>query len=198
MSTQPHTFVTPEEYLEIERRAECKSEYYQGEMYAMARAGWIHNLIAANTVAQLINGLRSKPCAATPSDMRVHIPATGLYTYPDVVVVCGEPQFLDGRRDTVVNPTLLVEILSPSTEAYDRGRKAEHYRSISSLQAYLLISSDRVHVDLYTRQPAEQWLLTSAGSPGDSLDLDAVGYRLSLAELYDKVDFSTPDPPANP
>src|SRR5271157_1026194 len=193
MSTQPKTFLTPEEYLEIERKAEFKSEYYQGEMFAMAGAGWAHNRIAANAIIALGVGLRSGPCQVTPSDMRVQVSATGLYTYPDVVIVCEEPQFLDGRRDTLLNPTLIVEVLSPSTEAYDRGLKFENYRSLPSLEEYLLIAADRIHIDRYTRRPDGQWLLTSASKPEETLDLESVGCRLAVADLYEKVDFTPPE-----
>jgi Uma2 family endonuclease len=189
MSTQPKTFLTPEEYLEIERAAEYKSEYYQGEMFAMAGAKWNHNLIAGNLVGDLRQQLRSRPCSVTPSDMRVRVSATGLYTYPDVVVVCGEPQFLDGQRDTLLNPTLIAEVLSPSTEAYDRGRKFEHYRSLEALAEYLLVSSQRVSAELYARQPDGRWLLTAANSLEDTLQLPATGCRLALAEIYEKVEF---------
>jgi Uma2 family endonuclease len=203
VSTQPKTFLTPEQYLQIEREAEYKSEYYQGEMFAMAGAGWVHNLLVANLIAGLHPQLRSRPCRVCPSDMRVRVRATGLYTYPDVVVVCGEPQFLDERRDTLLNPSLLIEVLSPSTEAFDRGQKFEHYRSIESLGEYLLVASDRVHVDLYTRQPDGRWLLTSAGRLEDSLDLESVGCRLALADLYEKTDLpgfqpTTPEPGSVP
>ena len=188
MSTQPKTFLTPEQYLEIEREAKYKSEYYQGEMFAMAGAGWVHNRLVANLIAGFTVNLRPRPCQVCPSDMRVRVRATGLYTYPDVVVVCGEPQFLDERRDTLLNPSLLIEVLSPSTEAYDRGRKFEHYRSIESLVEYLLVASDHVHADLYTRQPDGRWLLTSAGRLEDSLDLQSVGCQLALADLYERID----------
>ena len=188
MSTQPKTFLTPEQYLEIEREAEFKSEYYQGEMFAMAGAAEAHNVLVANLVASLHHQFRSGPCRVYPSDMRVGVHATGLYTYPDVVVACGERRFLDGRRDTLLNPSLLIEVLSPSTEAYDRGKKFEHYRSIESLREYLLVASDRVHADLYTRQPDGRWLLTSADRLEDSLDLQSIGCRLALADLYEKVD----------
>jgi Uma2 family endonuclease len=189
MSTQPKTFLTPEEYLEIERLADYKSEYYQGEMFAMAGAKWNHNLIAGHLVGQLDQQLRSRPCSVTPSDMRVLVNATGLYTYPDVIVVCGEPQFLDGQRDTLLNPTLIAEVLSPSTEAYDRGRKFENYRSIESLAEYLLISSQRVSAELFARQPDGRWLLTAANSLEDTLELPATGCRLPLAGIYEKVEF---------
>jgi Uma2 family endonuclease len=126
--------------------------------------------------------------------MRVRVSATGLYTYPDVVAACGERRFLDERRDTLLNPSLLVEVLSPSTEAYDRGRKFEHYRSIESLREYLLVASDRVHAELYTRQPDGRWLLTSADRLEDSLDLESVGCRLALLDLYEKTDLPGSQP----
>jgi Uma2 family endonuclease len=189
MSTLPKTYLTPEQYLEIERKAEYKSEYYRGEMFAMAGAKWNHNLIVAHLIMQLGLQLRSRPCSVTPGDMRVHVNATGLYTYPDVVVVCGEPQFLDGELDTLLNPTLIAEVLSPSTEAYDRGRKFEQYRSLESLAGYLLISSQRVSAELFARQSGGRWLLTAAGSLEDTLELPVIGCRVALADVYEKVEF---------
>jgi Uma2 family endonuclease len=192
MATQPKTYLTPEQYLEIERKAEFKSEYYQGEMFAMSGAREGHNLIVWNLAAELHRQLRAKPCRAYINDMRVRVNATGLYTYPDVAAVCGEPQFLDENRDTLLNPSLIVEVLSPSTEAYDRGRKFEHYRSVESVSEYLLVSSERVSAELYTRQPDGRWLLTAAAHMEDSLDLQSVGAQLSLADLYEKVDLAAP------
>jgi Uma2 family endonuclease len=189
MSTLPKTLLTPEQYIEIERQAAYKSEYFQGEMFAMAGAGLAHNVLVANLVAGLHSQLRARPCRVLPSDMRVLVAATGLYTYPDVVVVCGDPQFTDQRFDTLINPNLIVEVLSPSTEAYDRGRKFEQYAAIASIQEYLLVATDRVHVDLYTRQADGRWLLTSANRLEDTLELESVNCRLSLAELYEKVDW---------
>jgi Uma2 family endonuclease len=190
VSTNPKPFVTPEQYLEIEREAEFKSEYFNGEMFAMAGAKEAHNLLATNVVGMLYAQLRSGPCRIYANDMRVRVSATGLYTYPDVIVVCGERHFLDDRRDTLLNPKLIVEVLSPSTEAYDRGRKFEHYKTIESIAEYLLISSDRVHVDLFRRQPDGDWLLKSADRIEDTLDLQSVGCRLSLADLYEQVELA--------
>ena len=153
-------------------------------MFAMAGAGWTHNQITANLIAAIHQQLRSGPCQSVPSDMRVQVNATGLYTYPDVVVVCGEPRFLDQKRDTLLNPSVIVEVLSPSTEAYDRGRKFEHYRSIESVSEYLLVSSERVSAELYTRQADGRWLLTAAGRLEDTLDLESAGVRLAMADLY--------------
>jgi Uma2 family endonuclease len=195
MSTQAKVFLTPEQYLEIERQAECKSEYWQGEMFAMSGAAEPHNRLTSNIHGQFYVQLRSGGCSLYVNDMRVRVSATGLYTYPDIVVVCGAPQLLDGRRDTLLNPTLIVEVLSPSTEAYDRGRKFEHYQSIDSLEQYLLVASERVHADLFTRQPGGQWLLTSAGSLEDSIVLESIGGRIGLRESYERVEFlSSPNP----
>jgi Uma2 family endonuclease len=133
--------------------------------------------------------LRSRACRVYGSDMRVSVSATGLYTYPDISVVCGERQFLDGQMDTLLNPTLIAEVLSPSTEAYDRGRKFEQYRSMESLAGYLLISSQRVSAELFVRQPDGRWLLTAASSLEDTLEMPAVGCSISLADVYEKVEF---------
>lgn len=188
MASQAIPFLTAEQYLDIERGAEYKSEYWRGEMFDMSGATRSHNVIAFNTVGQLREQLRLKSCEGYGSDMRVFVPKAGLYTYPDVTVVCGPPQFLDGQHDTLLNPAMIIEVLSPSTEAYDRGLKFERYRSIDSLRQYLLLAQDRVQADLYTRQEASQWLFTSASRLEDFLDLDSVGCRLSLAECYEKVE----------
>jgi Uma2 family endonuclease len=183
--------LSAEQYLEIERKAEFRSEYFDGKMFAMVGAKRVHNLIVAHPVRELDQQLRSRPCDVYPSDMRIYMPSTGLYAYPDVVAVCGESRFLDDEEDTLLNPGLLIEVLSPSTEAYDRGRKFEHYRSIESLREYLLVASDRMHADLYTRQPDSRWLLTSADKLEDSLTLESVGAQLTLADLHEKVEWST-------
>jgi Uma2 family endonuclease len=192
VARHPKTFLTPEQYLEIERKAEFKSEYFQGEMFAMGGAREGHNLIVLNLAAELRQQLRQRPCRACVNDMRVRVNATGMYTYPDAVVVCGEPQFLDETRDTLLNPSLVVEVLSPSTEFYDRVRKFEHYRSVESVSEYLLVSSERARAELYTRQPDGRWLLTTVSRMEDSIDLQSVEAHLALADLYEKVDFTAP------
>jgi Uma2 family endonuclease len=192
MATHPKTFLTPEQYLEIERKAEFRSEYFQGEMFAMGGGREGHNLIVLNLAAELGQQLRRRPCRAYVSDMRVRVNATRMYAYPDVVVVCGQPQFLDETRDTLLNPSLIVEVLWPSTEFYDRVRKFEHYRSVESVSEYLLVSAERVRAELYTRQPDGRWLLTTVSRMEDSLDLQSVGAHLALADLYEKVDFTAP------
>jgi Uma2 family endonuclease len=194
MSTLSKTYLTPEQYLEIERQAEFKSEYYQGEMFAMSGARRAHNLISLNAGASLHQQLRGRPCETYLGDMRVLVPSAGLYTYPDVVVVGSEPKFQDNTFDTLVNPTVIIEVLSESTESYDRGQKFEFYRSLESLSEYLLISSQRASAELFTRQPDGRWLLTAKSRLEDSLDLQSVGSRLSLADLYEKVEFSMTEP----
>lgn len=186
MSTQPKHLLTPEEYLEVERQAEFKSEYCQGVMFAMSGGVSAHNLIAVHVAFLLSLQVRSRDWFVYNSDMRVRVSQTGLYTYPDVAVVCGERKFLDSRRDTLLNPGVIIEVLSPSTEAYDRGRKFEHYRSLESLAAYLLIASDRMQADLFTPRNASQWLLTSVDRPEDIIELKSIDCRLNLAEIYEK------------
>lgn len=188
MSAQPNPLLTAEQYLEIERKAKTKSEFYNGEMFAMAGARFAHNELARNML--IVIGNRRGSCRSCPSDMRVLIPATGLYTYPDVVVVCGQPQFLDETQDTLLNPVLIVEVLSPSTESFDRGRKFEQYRSIPSFREYVLVSSDRVHVDLYQKQADGKWLLSSADAKEESLTLATIDCPLPLSELYYGVDLN--------
>jgi Uma2 family endonuclease len=190
VSTLQKTFLTEERYLEIERKAEFKSEYYQGEMFAMAGAKEAHNLIALNVAAEFRQQLRPRPCRAYMSDMRVRVNLSGLYSYPDVTVVCGEPQFLDEQRDTLLNPNLIVEVLSPSTEAYDRGRRFKQYRSVESVSEYLLVSSEQIGAELFTRQPDGSWLLTAVSRLEDWLDLRSVGCRLAMADVYEKVELT--------
>ena len=192
MSTLSKPHLTPEQYLEIERKAEFKSEYYQGEMFAMSGARRAHNLIATNTVRELSQQLRKRPCEAYPGEMRVKAGSSGLYTYPDVVVVCGEPRFLDDTFDVLLNPTVLIEILSQSTEAYDRDKKFELYRSLESLAEYVMISSLRVRVERFTRQPDGTWNYDAKTSLEDTIDLKSVDCHLRLADLYEKVTFAQP------
>ena len=190
MASQPRTFLTPEQYLAIERAAEYKSEYYAGEMFAMPGAREAHNLIQGNLYVELRRQLRQRACRFYTSDMRVRVNASGLYTYPDATALCGEPLFLDDVRDTLLNPHLIVEILSPSTEAYDRGRKFGHYRTVESLREYLLISAERVSAELFIRQADGRWLLSAATQMEEVLDLQSIGCRIALADLYEDVDLT--------
>lgn len=189
MSTLAKPFWTPEQYLERERQAEGKSEYFSGEIFAMAGASRAHNLITGNAVREFGNQMKGRPCETYPSDMRVRVNATGLYTYPDVSVVCGEPEFLDRSGDVLLNPRVVVEVLSESTEAYDRGEKFAHYRHVEALQDYILIAQEKVSVEHYARQPGDQCLLTVYTELSDSLALPSLDCHLPLSELYDRVQF---------
>jgi Uma2 family endonuclease len=187
MSSQAQRY-TAEEYLALERQAQYKSEYCAGEIFAMAGASRWHNLIVANVIGELRLQLKGRPCTTYPSDMRVKISPTGLYTYPDVTVVCGEAQFEDTRQDTLLNPTLIVEVLSESTEAYDRGGKFAHYRKLPTLLDYVLITQTKPHIEHYIRQPDHRWLLEEAEDLRSTIHFPAIDCHLSLAEAYDKVD----------
>ncbi len=160
MSAAPQPRLTAQQYLALERQAETKSEYSRGEMFAMAGASREHNLIAGNVNRELGEQLRERECEVYQADMRVKIGPTGLYTYPDVTVVCGEPEFEDAEVDTLLNPKVLVKVLPPSTADYDCGGKFTHYRRLPSLQQYVLISQDRPLVEHYVRQGKDEWLLT--------------------------------------
>ena len=189
MSTNPMLRLTPEQYLALERKAETKSEFYQGEMFAMSGASRWHNLIAGNVLAELHPQLKNRPCTVYPGDMRVKVSPAGLYTYPDVTVVCGEAQFEDQHFDTLLNPTLIVEVLSKTTAAYDQGQKFEQYRKLAALKEYLLISQDKYHLMRYSRQPDNQWLLLETYSEADTVTLSSIECRLALADVYAKVHF---------
>lgn len=177
---------TPQEYLAWERTQPQKHTYFQGEVFAMAGASREHNLLVGNVIGLLWGALRSRPCQTYPSDMRVRTPATGLYTYPDVTVVCGRPELEDSELDTLLNPQLIVEVLSTSTEAYDRGEKFEQYRSIPSFREYVLISQDKALVDHFVKQPDGSWLMRSRRA-GETIELASVGCALAVDDIYLKV-----------
>ncbi|MFN8444209.1 MAG: Uma2 family endonuclease [Caldilineaceae bacterium] len=182
-------FFSAKEYLEQERTSPEKNEYFNGDIFAMAGASRRHNLISGNVFSSLHTQLRKRPCEVYPSDMRVKIKKTGLYTYPDVVVICGKPQFEDSKKDVLLNPTVLVEVLSPSTEAYDRGDKFGHYRTISTLSDYLLIAQSKILVEHYVRQPNNSWLLTLFSEPSQTVTIQTIECSLLLEEIYEKVNF---------
>ena len=188
MSANPKHFLTAAEYLAFERKSEERHEYYDGEIFAMSGASRRHNLVTVNISGELRQQLKGRPCETYSADMRVFVPATGLYTYPDVVVVCGEPQFQDDEFDTLLNPTVIIETLSPSTERYDRGQKFWHYRSIASLQHYVLAAQDEYCVDCYTKEADGRWFLHDARALAhDTVELTAIQCRLAMSEIYDKV-----------
>jgi Uma2 family endonuclease len=190
MSAQPRPRLTPEEYLKIERAAEFKSEYYDGHMYAMSGGSYAHGLIIANIVAKLWQGLAGKGCSVTASDVRLRVSALGLYTYPDIAVVCGTPAFADDQADTLLNPALLIEVLSPSTEAHDRGFKFAQYRRLESLREYALVSQIEPRVEIFRRQASGEWLLSESTGLDGTCRLDSVGCGVALAEIYQQVSFS--------
>ncbi len=179
-------YITPEEYLARERAAETKSEYYDGQIYAMSGARRPHLLVAANLCRHLGNQLAERPCELYIADMRVRITETGAYTYPDLVVICGEPQLEESNFDTLLNPDVIIEILSESTESWDRGGKFAHYRRLGSLTDFVLVSPNQILVEHYSRQ-GEQWLLTAWTKLEDSLRLDSIACEVTLREIYAKV-----------
>jgi Uma2 family endonuclease len=187
LSTLPKTFVTPEEYLDLERKAEFKSEYHDGKIFAMSGVSRRHDRINAQLSGLMHQQLDGGKCEWFTANMRVLVEASGLYTYPDLSVVCGEPRFADPYVDTLTNPTLLFEVLSPSTEDYDRGRKAAMYRKIPSLQELLLIAQDSYEVELSRRMPDGNWSLMGASGLEASIDLLSIGYTLRLRDLYKRV-----------
>ncbi len=180
---------TPEEYLARERKALTKSEYRDGQIHAMPGASRAHNLITVHVTGELYIQLRTRTCEVYPSDMRVKVSAAGLYTYPDIIVVCDEPRFEDSHFDTLLNPTVLIEVLSPSTAAYDRGEKFRRYQYLDSLCEYIPISQDRVRVEHYLRRE-QGWNLTEFHSLADVCQLTSIGCELSLQAIYAKVQFS--------
>ncbi len=180
---------TAEEYLALERQADYKSEYVDGEIFALAGASRPHNLIALNCGAELRGQLKGKPCEVFVSDMRVQLAASRRYTYPDVVVVCGEGDFTDSQSDTLTNPTLVIEVLSPSTEGYDRGEKFGQYRKLDSLQTYVLVSQNESLLEIFERQEGGRWLLSEYGGLDVSAPLPNINCELQLAEVYDRIDF---------
>ena len=189
MSSNPKTRLTEEEYLAIERRAEFRSEFYAGEMLAMAGASRRHNRMVTNLATALDSQLREQPCNVYSNDMRVKVWSTGLFTYPDVVVTCGEENFADDKRDILLNPLVIIEVLSDSTEAYDRGKKFEHYQSIPSLNTYILTTQDALRVEQFVRQQeGKLWTYSETHEVGGTVRVEAIGCDLKLENIYLKVD----------
>lgn len=188
MSAIAKTFIPEEAYLKEERKALNKSEYYKGEIFAMAGATKVHNKIVASIILAVGEHLRGKSCSFFPSDLRVHNSENTLYTYPDVSVVCGKEEYLDDEFDTLLNPTVLFEVLSPSTEDYDRGTKFKLYRSIPSLQNYILVSSTEYAVEIYTRKEEDEWVLNTVEEKDGHIHISAIDFNLSLRDIYSQVE----------
>ncbi len=184
MSTAPNSFVSPDEYLERERHAQSKSEYPQGEIFAMSGASRPYVLLEKNLLLALDRPLQGKGCEIYGSNMRVRVSPVGLYTYPDLSVTCGEEQFADAETDTLLNPLLMVEILSKNTSSYDRGESLKITRTIPSFQEYLTVAQDRVQVEHWERQKTGQWLLTVHSDAGSTIPLLGLGIQIPLVHIY--------------
>lgn len=191
MSTLPRSFITPEQYLELERLSEFRHEYYDGEMVAKSGAREAHNIITVDLTVALHRELRNRGCRAFVNDMRVQADEARAYTYPDVIVACGERRFLDDTRDTLLNPTVVFEVLSPSTERHDRTKKFRRYKSIESLRQHVLVAADAPSVEIFTRPPEGEWQWKNAYGLDESFELESVGCRVALVDIYEDVETET-------
>jgi Uma2 family endonuclease len=189
MIAHAHPKATAQEYLDQERQAQIKSEYIDGEIIAMTGASRRHNLIAGNLFASLHNQLRSRPCEIYMADMRVAVDRAEFYTYPDIVVACEDPQFLDAELDTLLNPTLIVEVLSPSTASYDRGEKFNRYRQLPSLQEYLIVAQNTPALEHYRKQGQREWILVDIVDWEVLVELPSIQCQLAMRDIYEKVNF---------
>ncbi|MFN0167384.1 MAG: Uma2 family endonuclease [Bryobacteraceae bacterium] len=180
--------MSPEEYLERERVAETKSEYFFGDIVAMPGGTLLHSVITANIARAIGNGLQGKACVVFSSDARVSVQWGSLITYPDVTILCGAPQYTDEKRDTLLNPILLVEVLSPSTRAYDRGEKSRLFRMMPSLAEYLLVDQTPVDVEQYRRLPSGNWELTTVRDFAAVLTLTSLGCEIPVGEIYQNLE----------
>ena len=188
MQPQAIPYLTEEEYLEFERNSEIKHEYFDGEIFAMSGASRKHNLIVANVIFSLMSQVRQRPCRVYPSDMRLKIETTKLYTYPDVMIICGHDElFADNKEDMLLNPDVIIEVLSDSTENYDRGKKFEHYRKIVSLKEYVLISQNTRKIERFLKTEHLRWISDETDEEHTEIILESVGCALNLDEVYDKV-----------
>lgn len=187
MSTLPKKSFSPEDYLELERKTDYKSEYHDGQIFAMSGGTERHDRISVNLSGLIFVHLKGRKCRLFSANMRVLVEPSGLYTYPDLSVTCEKPHFTDEHVDTLTNPTLLIEVLSPSTESYDRGTKAKLYRAIPSLQELLIVSQTGCEIELYRRQPDGTWVLIEAKGLDASLELRSIGYELKLRDVYENV-----------
>ena len=197
MTAVPKRYFTPAEYLELEAKADYKSQYVAGEIFSMAGAQSPHVLIAVNLAGELRNRLRGKNCDVFSSDMRVRVEQGDLYTYPDVAVVCGPPEFdHSSEPQSLLNPQVIFEVLSPGTESFDRGDKFARYRKLASLTDYVLVASEFMRVEHYVRQDGGTWVLRDYDRPEDREPLRSVDCELPLAEIYYRVTFPNNDRPS--
>ncbi len=189
MSSQLKSRLTVEEYLAFERRSPKRHEYVDGEMFAMSGASERHNQIVVNIGGEIRTQFKGRACKVYTNDLRVRIAGTTRYAYPDVVALCGTGLFDDSEKDTLVNPNLIIEVLSVPTEAYDRGEKFENYRRVETCTEYVLVAQDKPHIEQFRKQPTGQWLFTATSGIESTVELESVGCRLSFSEIYDKVEF---------
>jgi Uma2 family endonuclease len=184
---------TPEEYLALEESADHKSEFFRGEIFAMAGGSSNHNLITTSTTTELNIALRGKPCRVYANDMHLLVKRKGLYTYPDVMVVCGKVEFVASRNDTLTNPIVIVEVLSPSTHSYDRVKKFSLYKQLDSLREYILVDSEQVHVTHLRRvENSGQWMIEMYDDRDTVLRLESLACDIGLTQIYAKAEFETP------
>lgn len=188
MSAVSVPLLTPAEYLAVERASDTRSEFHDGVMYAMAGGTYRHSRVKTNLTGAASIRLRGQSCQPTDSDMRVLVERTGLYTYPDLTIVCGQPSFEDEVQDSLLNPTVIFEVLSPSTGNYDRGKKFWNYRQLASLKDYILVSTEEILIEHYTRQAAGQWLLTTSEGGDAMLRIGSLNLEIPLAEIYADLD----------
>lgn len=184
-----YNYISPEHYLEMERASDTKHEYYKGEVFAMSGASLPHNDIFHNVYGALTFFLKGKGCKPYGSDLRIHIPKDSLYTYPDISIICGKPQTTDIFRDNIINPSVIIEILSKATKDYDRGSKFTLYRSINTLKEYILIDSTSISVEIFTRQEDNSWRLTEFKQQSDNFTITTINLTLYLKDIYEDVSF---------
>jgi Uma2 family endonuclease len=182
-------YMTVEEYLEMEDASSEKHEFIGGEVFAMAGAGFPHNQITSNAHGEIWQFLKNKSCRVYGSDLKVHVKTEAGFVYPDLTIVCTGPQFLEGRNDCIINPSVLIEVVSFHTESYDRGKKFMLYRQLRSLQEYILISSLEMRVEKFSKAAANEWILKEYTRAEDFITIDTIGYQTTLAELYREVVF---------
>lgn len=191
MASHSVTKLTEEQYLALDRAAEFKSEYFDGEMFAMSGGSMEHARLQKNITGELYNALRGRDCEPFGSDFRVRV-SSRMYTYPDVSVVCGKPVLADDHQDVLLNPVAIFEVLSPSTETYDRGFKFQRYRTIASLQDYILVNQTEIRIEHYTRQANNLWILRDYQLLDEEMTISSIGVSLPLSRIYDRVEFLAP------
>ena len=182
---------TAAEYLSMERASSEKHEFAFGEIFAMTGASVTHGRIVTNLVRVLGNKLLERPCDVFTSDLRLCVDPKNRYTYPDIIVICGKPQFLDNQFDTLLNPDLIVEVLSDSTRNYDRGEKFQQYRSIPSFREYLVVEQAKIHVERYSKQPDGTWSLWETDLLDGVVQLSSIGVAIQVSDIYRRTDLST-------